>query len=95
MKATCCKEFLHKRQRQSGFHCLISDLKTSNDLLFMALGTKDHILGAKYTIFYYFWISTIKFTARPEVVWNIYDNMEDIFHDTWRNTVKELVKFNS
>ena len=48
MKATCCKEFLHKRQRQSGFHCLISDLKTSNDLLlFMALGTKDHILGAK------------------------------------------------
>ena len=39
---------LHKQQGQSGSHCLILDLKTSNDLLlFMTLGTKDHILGAK------------------------------------------------
>ena len=48
MKPTCCKQFLYYRQGQSGSHCLILDLKTSNDLLlFMALGTKDHILGAK------------------------------------------------
>lgn len=39
---------LYRRQRQSGFHCLILDLKSSNDfLLFIILGTKDHILVAK------------------------------------------------
>ena len=39
---------LTNRQGQLGFHCLILDLKTSNDLLlFMALETKHHILGAK------------------------------------------------
>ena len=51
MKPACCKQFLHKRQRQSGSHCLILDLKTSNDLLlFMGFGTKDHILAAKQDI---------------------------------------------
>ena len=40
--------FLTNRQGQLGFHCLILDLKTSNDLLlFMALETKGHILGAE------------------------------------------------
>ena len=39
---------LHNRQGQSGSHCFILNLKTSSDLLlFMALGTKDHILCAK------------------------------------------------
>ena len=48
MKPTCCKYVLHKQQRQSGSHCLISDLKASNELLlFIILGTKDHMLGAK------------------------------------------------
>ena len=48
MKPTCCKWFLHNRQGQSGSHYLILDLKTFNDsLLFMALRTIDHILGAK------------------------------------------------
>ena len=34
-------------QGQCSSHCLILNLKISNDLLlFMALGTKDHVLGA-------------------------------------------------
>ena len=36
---------LHKRQGQSGSHCLILDVIVLP--LFMALGTKDHTLGAK------------------------------------------------
>ena len=48
MRPTGCKQFLHKRQGQLSSDCLILYLETSNDLLlFMALGTKDHILGAK------------------------------------------------
>ena len=48
MRPTCCKQFLLKRQGHLSSDCLIWYLETSNDwLLFMALGTKDHILGAK------------------------------------------------
>ena len=48
MKPTFCKQILHKRQGQLGSHCLILDVKISNDLLlFMASGIKDHILSAK------------------------------------------------
>ena len=47
MKPTYCKQFLHKRQGLSGSHCVILNLKASSDLLlFISLGTKDHILGA-------------------------------------------------
>ena len=41
------KQVLHKRQGDSGSYCIILDLKASNELiLFMASGTKYHILGA-------------------------------------------------
>ena len=48
MKPTCCNYFLLSGQWQSGSNSLVLDLKTSNDfLLFIALQTRDHTLGAK------------------------------------------------
>ena len=42
---------IHKQQGPSGSHCLILDIKISNNLLlFMVLETKGHNLGAKYNV---------------------------------------------
>ena len=57
----------------------------------MALEAKDQFSFTYFTV----WISTIKFTALPKVVWIICVKMEDIFHDTWRKMMKKLVNFNS
>ena len=66
----------------------------------MALGTKDYILHAKQDIvsvsyFTVFRFLLKKFIAWLKVVWNICVKMEDIFHDTWRKSVKKFVMFNS
>ena len=53
---------LTKAARAIGFLRIILDLKTSKDLLpFMALGTKDHILGAKQDIVFVPYLTILGF----------------------------------